>query len=71
MKTLLYQTGLLNDGGFEMKTLLINLFIKFLMIAGIAFLVFKITSINYSSLNFMESEVPTIQKVTSNPPLPF
>lgn len=71
MKTLLYQTGLLNDGEFEVKTLLINLFIKFLMIAGIAFLVFKITSINYSSLNFMEFETNTTQKVTSNPPLPF
>tara|TARA_B100000929_G_scaffold289248_1_gene279433 strand:+ start:965 stop:1183 length:219 start_codon:yes stop_codon:yes gene_type:complete len=71
MKTLLLNAGFLEVEKFSLKILLTSLLFKLIMITGIGFLTFVITSANYSQLTEVDNEVHYSQKANNHPPTPF
>jgi len=71
MKTLLLNAGLREVKNFALKAFLASLLFKFLMIAGIGFLTFIITSKNYSQLREIDNKINFSQQESNHPPAPF
>jgi len=71
MKNLLLSAGFLEVEKFSVKIFLTSLLFKLVMITGIGFLTFVITSANYSQLTEMDNEVNFSQQVSNHPPTPF
>jgi len=71
MKTLLVNAGFLEVEKFSLNILLTSLLFKLIMITGIGFLTFVITSANYSQLTETDNEVNFSQQINNHPPTPF
>ena len=71
MKTLLYRVKLLDADDLDFRVLFLSYFCKVLMILAIAFLVFLLTSKNYSAQSFGKNSMDSSEQVMSHPPSPF
>ncbi len=71
MKTLLYRVKLLDADDLDLRVLFLSYLCKALMILAIAFLVFLLTSKNYSVQSFGKNSMNGSEQVTSHPPAPF
>ena len=71
MKIFLVNAGFIEVEKFSVKILFASLLFKLVMITGIGFLTFVITSANYSKLTETDNEVNFLQQVSNHPPAPF